>query len=113
MDWEESVVLIGARKRARTAQRGGTSYSKQRGGYYVVSSATGSDNPINAERFVRLIVVLLLCSCLSCQSSSKFASSSRAPQKPAMCDEYLDLITTYSIYAKTIWHDDPAGAGGY
>src|SRR5947207_4117087 len=63
--------------------------------------------------FVRLMVVLLLIGCFACQSNSKSTLSSRAADKPALCDEYLDLITTYSIYAKTIWHEDPAGAGGY
>src|SRR5204863_7928528 len=33
--------------------------------------------------------------------------------RAAMADPYLDLTVTYSIYAKTLWHDDPAGAGGF
>ena len=28
-----------------------------------------------------------------------------AASKPAVADNYLDLTVTYSIYAKTIWHD--------
>ncbi len=41
---------------------------------------------------------------------SLFASAAPAP-KPAVADKYLDLTTTYCIYAKTIWHD--ADVGGY
>ena len=31
--------------------------------------------------------------------------------KPAICDDYLDLTTTYCVYAKNIWHE--ADVGGY
>src|SRR5262245_5749656 len=34
-----------------------------------------------------------------------------AAPKPAVADNYLDLTVTYSIYAKSIWHD--ADVGGY
>src|SRR5437870_3294855 len=37
-----------------------------------------------------------------------------AGPKPAVADKYLDLTVTYSIYAKSIWHDaQPPDVGGY
>ncbi|HEX8521904.1 MAG TPA: hypothetical protein VF669_06570, partial [Tepidisphaeraceae bacterium] len=56
-------------------------------------------------QFYSITLALLLASCQSLTPPSK------AIAKPVVADDYLDLIITYSIYAKTIWH--PADAGGY
>jgi hypothetical protein len=61
------------------------------------------------------LAAILLLLCASCQLPK---STNRAPEKsaqttpkPALADPYLDLIVTYTIYAKTLWHE--ADAGGY
>src|SRR3954451_16119117 len=42
------------------------------------------------------------------------AAATRPSTRPAMADEYLDLITTYCIYARSIWHDaEPGGYWGF
>lgn len=61
---------------------------------------------------MRLILLILMIALLpSCKSAPPSAPAPKA--KPAMADAYLDLITTYVTYSPQIWHDDPAGAGGY
>ena len=51
-------------------------------------------------------IILLLASFL-CTA----ASSSHAAPPPRLSRAYLNLLTTYAIHAKTIWHD--AEPGGY
>jgi hypothetical protein len=54
---------------------------------------------------LKKIVLLLLLSVV--------AIPVHAAPKPAVADKYLDLTTTYCIYAKTLWHEsDPGGYWG-
>src|SRR5436190_2058051 len=54
----------------------------------------------------RLMMLIFIIATNS--TSFLFAGSMR---KPELADQYLDLIITYSVYAKSIWHD--ADTGGY
>src|SRR5437588_12004135 len=56
----------------------------------------------------RVLMIAALGLCASCQSQRAPAVSMR---QAALRDQYLDLITTYSVYARSIWHE--ADAGGY
>jgi len=61
-----------------------------------------------SKTFAAALIAIL---CASCQISSR--QIARSTDYPALRTQYLDLITTYISYAPTIWHDDPAGAGGF
>src|SRR2546423_8534920 len=51
---------------------------------------------------------VLVVSSMACQLARP---ASALPRKPVMADAYLDMITGYCVYAKSIWHD--ADVGGY
>src|SRR4051795_263227 len=60
-----------------------------------------------------LFLALLWIASLGCQSAAPATTHPARPDKPFLADTYLDLIRTYVVYSESIWHDDPAGAGGF
>ena len=58
---------------------------------------------------VRPALLLVLVSCLV--SGCAAAPKTTALHEPALREPYLDLITTYCVYAKSIWHG--GDVGGY
>jgi hypothetical protein len=57
---------------------------------------------------IPLLAICLLLLCASCAHPPPAKESN-----PSDLRDYLDLIVTQAIHAKTLWHTDPAGAGGY